>query len=102
MGIEFKRQKYISSIFFLCNFAQGHLCFHVLMFLQKLKAVPKSLTEGILRIFLKSIYMSMTAGLTGSLSPTYVPVDYLHLSLTILPYVWQCAISQVTSLAQDW
>lgn len=35
--------------------------------------------------FLKSIYMSMTAGLTGSLSPTYVPVDYLHLSLKILP-----------------
>lgn len=34
--------------FFLYNFAQGHLRFHVLMLLQKLAAVP----EG----FVKSIY----------------------------------------------
>lgn len=36
--------------FFLYNFAQGHLRFHVLMFLQKLKAVPESLKGGFPRV----------------------------------------------------
>lgn len=34
--------------------------------------------------------------------PTYVPVDYLHLSLRYYPYVRRRAIYQVTSLAHNW
>jgi len=50
LEIEFSKQKYISSTFFLYDFAQEHLRFHVLMFLQKLKAVPESLTRGFPRV----------------------------------------------------
>lgn len=40
----------MSSTFFLYDFAQGHLRFHVLMFLQKLNAAPESLTGGFQRV----------------------------------------------------
>lgn len=53
------------------------------MFLQKLKAVPKNLTGGFQRVFLR-VFIEYDSRTYRVIVPTYVPVDYLHLSFKIL------------------
>lgn len=84
MGNEFKRQKYRSSNLFSVQFCTVSPLFPCFDVLTEAKSSTQEPNWRDFEDFLKSIYMSMTAGLTGSLSPTYVPVDYLHLSLKIL------------------
>ena len=102
----FSKRKYMSSNFFLYDFAQGHLRFHVLMFLQKLKTStqePKkkgSVEEG----FVKSIYREWQRDLQGHCPHLCASRLICTCPWRYYPNVWRCAIffSQVTSLAQNW
>lgn len=88
--------------FFLYNFAQGHLCFHVLMLKLKAKSStqePKrkgfwGFSKEYLYEYDSRTYRVIVPHLCASRLFALVPKKYY-------PYVRQCAIFQVTSLAHD-